>query len=76
MTRDDKRLVCRCREIGVGRRDHSVNAAAGRIVDEWIDAVPVSVGNMNDVRFGKGDRDVAVGMGRSIVFQSEPHRAG
>src|SRR5260370_1245280 len=49
MPRNDDRLVGGRREIGVGCRDHAVNAAAGGMVDERIDAVPVSVGDMHDV---------------------------
>ena len=57
-------------EIGFGRRDHAVDAAAGRIVDERIDAVPERVADVNDVGLGERDRDVAVGMRRAVIFQS------
>ena len=71
MAGNDDRLVGRRREVRVGRRDHAVDAAAGRIVDERIDAVPERVADMNDVGLGERDRDIAVGMRRAVIFQSD-----
>jgi len=71
VTWNDDGVVCRRRQIGVGRGDHSVDAAAGRIIDERINAVPESVTDVNDVGLGEGDGDVAVGMRRPIIFQGD-----
>ena len=62
-------VVGRRRQIGVGCRDHPVDAAAGRIVDERIDAVPERVGHVDDVRLGESHRDVAVGVRRTVIFE-------
>jgi hypothetical protein len=55
MPRNDDRVVRRRRKVSVGCRNHAVNAAAGRIIDERIDTVPIRVGHMRDVRFTKCD---------------------
>ena len=68
---NDDGLVRRRREVGVGRGDHAVNAAAGRMVDERIDPVPVCVADMHDVGLTKRDGDVAIGMGRTIILQRD-----
>src|SRR5450755_3959958 len=62
VTWNDDGIVCRRRQIGVGRGDHSVDAAAGRIIDERINTVPESVPYVNDIGLGEGDGNVAVGM--------------
>ena len=64
MAGNDDRAVGRRRQVGVGRPDRAVDAAAGRIVDERIDAVPERVAGMHDVGLERSDRDVAVGVGR------------
>ncbi|MGY4450944.1 hypothetical protein ACVWZR_005604 [Bradyrhizobium sp. i1.3.1] len=46
-----------------------VDAAAGRVVDERIDAVPEGIADMNDVGFCKSDGDVAIGMRGPVIFQ-------
>jgi hypothetical protein len=62
MAGNDDRVVRRRRKAGIGRRDHAIDAAAGRIIDERIDAVPKGITDVNDVGFGKCDGDVSVGM--------------
>src|SRR6478752_2893093 len=71
MSGDDDRVLVNCREIGVARSDHPVDAAACRIVDERIDAVPEHIGDVNDVRVRKGYGDVAVRVRRSEIFQAD-----
>ena len=71
VTWNDDCLICRYREVGVGRCNHAVDAAARRIVDERIDAVPIGIAGMQDVRLAKGDGDVAIGMRGSVTFQAD-----
>ena len=52
------------------RGDHAVDAAAGRIVDEGIDAIPKSVGDVNNVGLRERDRYVAVGVRGRVMFQA------
>jgi hypothetical protein len=51
--------------------DHPVDVSAGRVVDEGIDAVPVGVASVKDIRLGESDRYVTVGVRRIVMFQSE-----
>ena len=68
---NDDRVVCRRREIGVGRCNHPVDAAAGRIVNERIDTVPIGIANMHDVGLGKGCGNIAVGVRGPVVLQAD-----
>src|SRR6478609_5782818 len=67
----DYRVLVHRRETSVACSDHPVDAAAGRIVDERIDAVPEHVGDMNDVGFCEGDGDIAVGVRGPVIFQAD-----
>ena len=71
MSGNDDCLVRRCRKVGVGSGDHSVDAAASRIVDERIDAIPIGIAGMQDVRLAKGHGDVAIGVRGRVTFQSD-----
>jgi hypothetical protein len=70
VARNDDGVVIRRSEIGVGRCDRAIDAAAGRIVDEGINAVPESIADVNDVGLRKRDGDVAVGMRGPVIFQT------
>src|SRR6516162_6999676 len=71
MSRNDDCLVRRCRKVGIGSGDHSVDAATGRIVDERIDAIPIGIAGVQDVRLAKGDGYVAIGVRGRVTFQSD-----
>ena len=71
MASDDNGVVGDRGEIGIGCRDHPVDAAARRIVDKWINAVPESVCHVDHIRFGKRHGDVAVGMRGPIMFKRD-----
>ena len=71
VARDDDGHVGRGRELASAARIDAVDAAAGRIVDERIDAVPVGVAGVQDVGFGELHGDVAVGVGGAIVLQRQ-----
>jgi hypothetical protein len=64
-------LSVRRRKVSVRRRDHAVDAAARRIVDERIDTVPICVGRMQDIRFTKSDGNIAVSVSGAIIFQAD-----
>ncbi len=72
MAGNDDCVFGRRREVGIGCRDHPVDAAASRVVDEWIDTIPERVSHMDDVCFSESHRDIAVGMCRTVV--PEPYR--
>ena len=71
MARNDDRIVSRRGEIGVARRERSVDAAAGRVVDERVDSIPESIAGVKDIGFGKGDGDIAVGVPGPVILQAE-----
>src|SRR6516165_7811799 len=71
MAGDDDRLVRYGGNIRLGRLDHPVDVSASRVVDEWIDAIPVRIPTMKNIGFWEGDGDVAIRMGRPIVLQSK-----
>src|SRR6516225_75836 len=71
VSRNDDCLVRRCRKVGGGSGDHSVDAAASRIVDERVDAIPIGIAGMQDVRLAKGRGNVAIGVRGRVRFQSD-----
>src|SRR5215467_4576856 len=58
-------------DVPLGGPDHSVDAAAGGMVDERINAVPIGVPAMEDVGLAEADRDVAVRVRGAIVLRIE-----
>ena len=69
---DNDGIVAHGGDVGFRRLDHAAfDAAAGRIVDEGIDAVPEGVTGMENIGLREGDEDVTVGMGGSIIPQLE-----
>src|SRR5262249_12888560 len=71
MPRDDDRLVRCCSEIGLRRPNHSFDASTGRIVDERINAVPVSITGVKNIRLTERGRYITVGTGWLIMFQRD-----
>src|SRR5262249_26053118 len=67
VTGNDDRLVGRSGEISFGCLYHSVDAAACRVVDEGIEAVPEGVTGVKNVGLGEGNRDVAVRMRGTVI---------
>ena len=59
-------------QIAFGGLDHSVNAAASRVVDERVVTVPERIGDVNDVGVGEVHIDVAVGVSWRVVFEHDP----
>jgi hypothetical protein len=57
---NDDRLLTDGGDVCFRCLDHSVNATSGRVVDEWIEAVPERIPAMQDVSLGECDRDIAV----------------
>src|SRR5215470_4668874 len=51
--------------------DHSVDVAAGRVIDERVMTVPQSVRDVDDVGIDKIDRYVGVCMGLPIILQHQ-----
>src|SRR5215471_1388298 len=70
---DDRGFIGYFRKVGFGGANHAVDAAASRIVDEGIDAVPPCVAHMEHIGFGEVDGDVAVSMGGRVFNESECH---
>jgi hypothetical protein len=58
-------------QIGLGRCNHSVDAAAGGIVDKRVDPVPIRIPRMEDIRIGKRNRYVTVGMRAAVVLEGD-----
>src|SRR5215468_2806758 len=58
-------------QVGVGGLDHSVNAAAGRVVDERVVTVPERISDVDDVGVGEVHIDVAVGVSGRVVFERD-----
>src|SRR5262245_13371423 len=69
MAGDDDRLVRYGGNIRLGRLDHPVDVSAGRVVDERIYAVPIGVAAMENIRFPDRDRQIAVGVRRTVIFE-------
>src|SRR6516164_8833784 len=71
MTGNHDRLVSRDSEICISSLDHSFDVPASRVVDKRINTVPVSVGNVNNIRLSERDRNIAVRMCRTVILKSE-----
>src|SRR6266403_660324 len=69
VTRNNNGLVRYHREICLRGLDHSIEASASRIVDEWIVSVPPSVAGVEDISFNKTSRDIAIGVTRTVIFE-------
>jgi hypothetical protein len=51
--------------------DDSVDATSGRVIDEWVEAVPKRISAMQDVSLGERDRNVAVRVRRTVILQMQ-----
>src|SRR5215813_15275220 len=71
MTGNDEGLVRYGGNIRLSRLDHPVDAAAGRVVDKGIDAIPVRIPTMKNIGFSEADGDVAVRMCGPVILQSK-----
>src|SRR5260370_15721743 len=69
--RNNNGLVRHHREIGLRGLDHSVDASASRIIDEWVMSVPPNVPRMQDISLRKIDRDIAIGVLRIAIFNTD-----
>src|SRR6266481_9063103 len=61
VSRNNNGLVRDHREICLRGLHHSIEASAGRIIDERIVPVPPSVAGMEDISFSEISRDIAIG---------------
>ena len=67
MAGDDDRFVSHRSNAYFGGLDDPVDVSAGRIVDERIDAVPVGIAAMDNVRFGDRDGYIAVRVRGTLI---------
>ena len=68
MTGNHDRIFGRCLQISVGGEDHSIDVAAGGVIDERVDLVPECIGNMQHVGLDKMNVNVAICVGRLVMF--------
>jgi hypothetical protein len=68
---DDDHFVRNFSKVGFGGANDAVDAAAGRIVDEGIVAVPECVGDVENIGVGEMDGDVAVCVSGWLVFERD-----
>src|SRR5215831_4947715 len=66
---DDNHRVRDFRYIRLGSADHAVDAAARRIIDEGIVAVPERVTDVENIGVRKVNGDIAVGVGGGVVLE-------
>jgi hypothetical protein len=66
---NDDRFVSHSGNVCLGGLDHPVDISAGRVVDKRIDAVPVGIGAMKNVRFGDRDGYIAVRVRVTVIFE-------
>ena len=71
MAGDHYRLVCYGSEVRLGGLDHPLDISTSRVIDERIDAVPVRIAAMENIRFGNIDGYIAVGMRGSVMFEGK-----
>ena len=64
-------LAIRDSDIPFGSGDHSLDVPASRVIDERIDAVPVCIPAMYNIRLAEGDGYVGVCMCGTVKFQRE-----
>src|SRR6267378_3615453 len=69
VSRNNNGLVRYHREICLRGLNHSIEASASRIVDEWVVSVPPSVAGVEDISFNKISRDIAIGVTRTVIFE-------
>src|SRR5215831_1460262 len=71
MSRNDDRLLGNSGHVYLRGANHPINAATGRVINEWVMAVPERISYINDVSFLKFDGDIRIGMRRAIAFQHQ-----
>src|SRR5258708_26982901 len=71
MTGDHDCSISRGSEICLGGLDHPLDVSTGRVVDEWIDAGPIRIAGMKNIRFRDGDGYIAVRMRATVIFEGK-----
>src|SRR5258708_24172848 len=71
MTGDHDCSISRGSEICLGGLDHPLDVSTGRVVDEWIDAVPIRIAGIKNIRVRDGDGYIAVRMRATVIFEGK-----
>jgi len=71
MTGDHDCSAGRGREICLGSFEHPFDVSAGRVIDERIDAIPVRIASMKNIRVQDGDGYIAVRMRGTVIFEGK-----
>src|SRR2546426_5781373 len=69
VARNDNCFVGNPRDVCLRGANHSIDASASRIIDEWVVSVPPSVAGMEDISFNKISRDIAIGVTGTVIFE-------
>src|SRR4029077_13750899 len=69
VSRNNNGLVRYPRDVCLRGANHSIEASASRIIDEWVVSVPPSVAGVEDISLNKINRDIAIGVTRTVIFE-------